>query len=247
MQQVFVEDAALNNNIVTITGSDAVHMNRVLRMKPGEKIRVSTQSGVSMICVLTSLSDEEVQAKVTDAKVRQTELDGRILLFQALPKGDRLETVVEKAVELGASDIYPVAMEHCITKWEESKRAKKQQRFQAIAQAAAMQSKRSRIPDFHELVTFPKALEIAQKECDIRILPYENARGMVATKELLAKIKKDSDVAIFIGPEGGFSDKEIEMAKGTCELVSLGERILRTDTAGILSVGMVMLAKEMGI
>ena len=245
MQQVFVEDAALSNNIVTITGSDAVHMNRVLRMKPGEKIRVSTQSGVSMICELLILSDDEVLAQVTDAEVRQTELDGRIILFQALPKGDRLETVVEKAVELGASDIYPVAMDHCVTKWEESKRAKKQQRFQAIAQAAAMQSKRSRIPDFHELVTFSQALEIAKRECDIRILPYENARGMVATKELLNTITKTSDVAIFIGPEGGFSEKEIEMAKDSCELISLGERILRTDTAGIISVGMVMLAKEM--
>ncbi len=245
MQQVFVEDAAVYNNIVTITGSDAVHMSRVLRMKPGERIRVSTQSGVSMICEVTRLSDEEVEAQVTEAAVRQTELDGRIILFQALPKGDRLETVVEKAVELGASDIYPVAMDHCVTKWEESKRAKKQQRFQAIAQAAAMQSKRSMIPEFHELVTFSQALEIAQKECDVRILPYENARGMIATKELLDAIEKKSNVAIFVGPEGGFSEKEIDKAKDVCDLVSLGERILRTDTAGILSVGMIMLAKEM--
>ena len=244
MQQVFVEDAAVRENTVTITGEDARHLAGVVRIKNGEKVRISTQGGESFLGTVILASKDEVVCEITERSLADTELKGEILLFQALPKGDRLDFIVQKVVELGASAVYPVTMDYCITKWESSKISKKVSRYQAIAEAAAKQSKRSRLPVFESPVNFREALSIAKERCDVLLLPYENEKGMAGTLETIEKIKPESKVAIFIGPEGGFSEKEIELAKGEAEFLSLGRRILRTDTAAILAVGYVMMKME---
>lgn len=243
MYQFFVEDSQIGREFVTITGSDVNHIKNVLRMKPGERIRVSNQKGGDYFCELTELADTFVQADILEERAASTELSSKIYLFQGIPKGDRMETVIEKAVELGVYEIIPVAMKFCVVRLDEKKAAAKQKRWQALSEAAAKQSKRSRIPRIHPVMTYRDAAAYAM-ECDVRLVPYENARGMQATREALESVRPGKSVGILIGPEGGFSEEEIAMVREDMQIISLGKRILRTDTAGIAAMAMLMLQLE---
>lgn len=245
MYQFFVDDAQIGKEFITITGSDVNHIKNVLRMKPGEKIRVSNQKGQDYFCSIIELGDDFVQADILDSEAANTELSSKIYLFQALPKGDRMETVIQKAVELGVHEIIPVAMKYCVVKLDAKKAENKRKRWQAIAESAAKQSKRSLIPVVHEVMSFNEALSYA-KECKVNLVPYENERGMEATKEAVLELKKDDTISVMIGPEGGFSEEEIELVKEeNMKIISLGKRILRTDTAAIATLSMLMLQLEM--
>lgn len=245
MYQFFVDDAQIGKEFITIIGSDVNHIKNVLRMKPGEKIRVSNQKGQDYFCSIIELGDDFVQADILDSEAANTELSSKIYLFQALPKGDRMETVIQKAVELGVHEIIPVAMKYCVVKLDAKKAENKRKRWQAIAESAAKQSKRSLIPVVHEVMSFKEALSYA-KECKINLVPYENERGMEATKEAVLELKKDDTISVMIGPEGGFSEEEIELVKEeNMKIISLGKRILRTDTAAIATLSMLMLQLEM--
>lgn len=243
MYQFFVEDTQIGREYITITGSDVNHIKNVLRMRPGEKIRVSSSSGQDFFCEIAELTDDFVQADILNEKVPGTELPSRIYLFQALPKGDRMEYVIQKAVELGVYEIIPVAMRYCVVKLDQKKAAKKVERWQAISETAAKQSKRSLIPKVHPVMNYREALEYAGT-CDINLVPYENERGMAATIEALDKLRPGRSVSILIGPEGGFSEQEIEAARQKMDVISLGKRILRTDTAACCAMSMVMLRLE---
>lgn len=245
MYQFFVDDAQIGKEFITIIGSDVNHIKYVLRMKPGEKIRVSNQKGQDYFCSIIELGDDFVQADILDSEAANTELSSKIYLFQALPKGDRMETVIQKAVELGVHEIIPVAMKYCVVKLDAKKAENKRKRWQAIAESAAKQSKRSLIPVVHEVMSFKEALSYA-KECKVNLVPYENERGMEATKEAVLELKKDDTISVMIGPEGGFSEEEIELVKEeNMKIISLGKRILRTDTAAIATLSMLMLQLEM--
>ena len=212
MYQFFVDDAQIGKEFITIIGSDVNHIKNVLRMKPGEKIRVSNQKGQDYFCSIIELGNDFVQADILDSEAANTELSSKIYLFQALPKGDRMETVIQKAVELGVHEIIPVAMKYCVVKLDAKKAENKRKRWQAIAESAAKQSKRSLIPVVHEVMSFKEALSYA-KECKVNLVPYENERGMEATKEAVLELKKDDTISVMIGPEGGFSEEEIELLK----------------------------------
>lgn len=245
MYQFFVDDAQIGKEFITIIGSDVNHIKNVLRMKPGEKIRVSNQKGQDYFCSIIELGDDFVQADILDSEAANTELSSKIYLFQALPKGDRMETVIQKAVELGVHEIIPVAMKYCVVKLDAKKAENKRKRWQAIAESAAKQSKRSLIPVVHEVMSFKEALSYA-KECKVNLVPYENERGMEATKEAVLELKKDDTISVMIGPEGGFSEEEIELVKEeNMKIISLGKRILRTDTAAVATLSMLMLQLEM--
>ena len=245
MYQFFVDDAQIGKEFITIIGSDVNHIKNVLRMKPGEKIRVSNQKGQDYFCSIIELGDDFVQADILDSEAANTELSSKIYLFQALPKGDRMETVIQKAVELGVHEIIPVAMKYCVVKLDAKKAENKRKRWQAIAESAAKQSKRSLIPVVHEVMSFKEALSYA-KEWKVNLVPYENERGMEATKEAVLELKKDDTISVMIGPEGGFSEEEIELVKEeNMKIISLGKRILRTDTAAIATLSMLMLQLEM--
>ena len=243
MYQFFVEDGQVGKEYVTITGSDVNHIKNVLRMRPGEKIRVSSRSGQDFFCEIAELTDEFVQADILNEEAPSTELPSRIYLFQALPKGDRMESVIQKAVELGVYEIIPVSMRYCVVKLDEKKAAKKVERWQAISETAAKQSKRSLIPRIHPVMGYPEALAYAAS-CDVNLVPYENERGMQATREALAKLQPGKSISILIGPEGGFAEQEIEAARQKMDVISLGKRILRTDTAACCAMSMVMLYLE---
>lgn len=244
MYQFFVDDAQIGREFVTITGADVNHIKNVLRMKAGEKIRISNQQGCDYYCEISEVTDTFVQADILNEDAASTELPSKIYLFQGIPKGDRMETVIEKAVELGVYEIIPVAMKYCVVKLDAKKEAAKVARWQKQAEAAAKQSKRSIIPKIHPVMSYKEAVEYAM-QCDVHLVPYENERGMQGTREALSTIKAGTSVSVMIGPEGGFAEDEIAQVKDSMQVISLGKRILRTDTAGIAVMSMLMLELEM--
>lgn len=241
MQQIFVNQNVQINTETVITGDDVRHLNKVLRMQPGEVIRISTHEGENYLGEITAIDESQVVLNILE-EVPSTELKQRIYLFQAIPKGDRMETVIEKAVELGVYEIIPVEMKYCVVKLDDKKKKKRIERYQTIAETAAKQSKRSIIPIVHDVMTYKEAVEYA-RSCDVNLVPYECKEGMAATTMALAKLPEAETISIMIGPEGGFADEEIDMVSDM-DVISLGKRILRTDTAAIASMTMVMLACE---
>lgn len=244
MYQFFVEDTQVGASAVTIEGSDVNHIKNVLRMRRGEKVRISTASGQNYFGEIAELSDERVLVDILEASADDTELSNKIYLFQGLPKSDKMEWIIQKAVELGAYEIIPVAMKNCVVKLDAKKAASKAARWQEIAKSAAKQSKRSLIPEVLQPMDYREALKKAE-ELDVVLLPYENERGMAATREAIAQIKPGQSVGIFIGPEGGFADAEIAAAKEKqMQVISLGKRILRTETAGLAALSILMYHLE---
>ena len=245
MYNFFVEESARTGETFRITGADYNHIRNVLRMHPGDVFLVSC-SGQSHLCRLESFGEDTVMAAIQEENYQDTELGVELYLFQGLPKSDKMELIIQKAVELGAAGVIPVEMKRCVVKLEEKKKKSRRERWQAIAESAAKQSKRSRIPEVGEVMSYKAAVDLAG-EMDLFLLPYENERGMAATREALENIRPGMKVAILIGPEGGFDPKEVaQAAEKGARAISLGSRILRTETAAIASVGMCMLYIEMG-
>lgn len=242
MYQFFVAPGQIQGTETIITGSDVNHIRNVLRMKVGERVRISDNEGNDFYCAIAQIGSEEVSLVVLE-RAEDTEPSLKITLFQGLPKGDKMEQVIQKSVELGVSEIIPVAMKNCVVKLDEKRARAKQARWQAIAESAAKQSKRSMIPSVGEVMSFADAAAYAKK-LDVRILPYENQRGLAHTREVFGKIQKGASVGIFIGPEGGYDSSEIALAKDDMEMVSLGNRILRTETAGLCALSMLLYEVE---
>lgn len=246
MQRFFVEPHQIDEEAhqIHITGSDVNHISNVLRMKTGEELWISDGSKYEYRCTIESFEPDEVLLHIVYSQEPEYELPCRIYLFQGLPKADKMELIIQKAVELGAYEIIPVETKRCVVKLDGRKSAKKTVRWQQIAESAAKQSKRMLIPNVHEVLTFREALKYAES-MDVRLVPYELARGMQETKEILAGIEPGQSVGIFIGPEGGFEEKEIEAAiEGGAKPITLGRRILRTETAGLAILSVLMFQLE---
>lgn len=244
MFNFFVDETAKVNGGYNISGNDYNHIVNVLRMNIGEEFLVSFD-GKSDLCELERIEENTVFAKIIEENYQNTELPVKIFLFQGLPKGDKMELIIQKTVELGVDTLVPTEMSHCVVKLDDKKKKSKQNRWQAIAESAAKQSKRNNIPKVFESLPYKKALEMAS-ELDLLLVPYENEEGMAATKKALQKLANVKTVGIIIGPEGGFTDSEIDLAKEIGGIaISLGKRILRTETAAVTSVAMCMLAAEM--
>ena len=177
------------------------------------------------------------------------ELPAGIWLFQGLPKSDKMELIIQKAVELGAAGIIPVATKNAVVKLDAKKEESRLRRWQAIAESAAKQSKRSLVPEIGRVLSFKEAVARMDRDSfDLRLLPYENERGMEATREAFARAGEAKRIAVFIGPEGGFDENEVNLARSADILpVSLGKRILRTETAGLAVLAALMLRLEGGI
>lgn len=236
MYQFFVEPGQinLNDNRVIIVGGDVNHIKNVLRMKPGEELNVSNGlDGREYRCGIEALEENRIICRLRFVKEDNVELPAKVYLFQGLPKGDKMDLIVQKAVELGACEIIPVAARRCVVKLDGKKAAAKTARWQGIAEAAAKQSKRGIIPLVREVTDFREAVREAS-DMDVRLIPYELARGMEKTKRILDGLQPGQRVAVFIGPEGGFEEDEIRLAaESGIEPVTLGRRILRTETAGM--------------
>lgn len=242
MFQFFVEPGQITAQEAEITGGDVNHIRNVLRMKAGEQVRISDQQGQDFLCRIEKLEESRILLRIQE-KCQGTEPPIKITLFQGLPKGDKMELVIQKGVELGASEIVPVAMQNCVVKLDQKRAEHKRARWQAIAESAAKQSKRSLVPVVRPVCTFSEAAAYA-RELDVRLFPYEQERGMAHTREVLQKVKKGDSVGIFIGPEGGFSAGEVESIRHEMEIISLGNRILRTETAGLAALAMLLYEVE---
>jgi len=243
MYNFFVNETEKQGNSFIITESDFNHISNVLRMKTGDEILVSC-NGQASLCKIEIFSDY-IKAEVIEENYHNTNLPIKIHLFQGLPKSDKMELIIQKAVELGVEEITPVEMNRCVVKVEEKKKKSKQERWQSIAESAAKQSKRVVIPKVNNIISYKQFLEKSE-DLSVLLVPYENKEGMKATKEALKEIKSGDTVGIIIGPEGGFSEQEIDLAvEKNGKTISLGSRILRTETAAIASVTMCMLYAEM--
>lgn len=245
MHRFYVEPSSIRNNEIVIDGSDVNHIKNVLRITTGEEIVICDGDGMDYYCEVTSITKEEVVASIKEKVETVTELDTKIYLFQGLPKKDKMELIVQKAVELGAYEIIPVNMKRTIVKIDnEKKEQAKLARWQTIANEASKQSRRGMLPKVHKLVSYKEALAMA-KELDMVIIPYELAKDMDYTRKVMEQAKDCKSIGVFIGPEGGFDDKEIEMAKEIEFMpITLGHRILRTETAGLATLAMLVYNLE---
>ena len=228
MQNFFVYDSQVQGENIYIEGTDVNHIVHVLRMKVGEEVSVHDDVNRKYLCRIEKLLEERVVLSIVEQQESDTELSCPIYLFQGLPKGDKMEWIIQKCVELGVHAIVPVATKRAVVKLDEKKAQKKVNRWNAIAESAAKQSGRGIVPE---------------------VLPVMKwkAAGINATKQLIASVSFGQSVGIFIGPEGGFEEAEVEAAKEIGAVpVTLGRRILRTETAGmtILSILMYHLERE---
>ena len=245
MYQFFVEPSQIQGNRIVITGSDVNHIKNVLRMKAGDEIAVSNgMDGKEYRCGIEAFTEDEIVCGLRFVKEDGVELPSKIYLFQGLPKADKMELIIQKAVELGAFEVIPVAAKRCVVRLDEKKAASKISRWQGIAEAAAKQSKRAVIPKVHSVLSMKEAVAYAQN-MDVRLIPYELAEGMQHTKQMIEAVKPEQSIAVFIGPEGGFEESEIQMAREAgIEPVTLGRRILRTETAGFTVISWLMYQLE---
>lgn len=245
MYRFFVEPSQIQDKRIVITGGDVNHIKNVLRMKIGEEIAVSNGiDGREYRCGIEEYTEDEVICTLRFIKEDGVELSSKIYLFQGLPKADKMELVIQKAVELGVYEVIPVAAKRCVVKLDDKKAAAKIARWQGIAEAAAKQSKRSVIPAVHDVMSMREAIEYA-RDMDIRLIPYELAEDMGHTKSLIGTISSGSSIAVFIGPEGGFEESEVQAAVAAgIEPITLGRRILRTETAGMTVLSWLMYQLE---
>ena len=234
MYRFYIEENQIEQEHIEVTGADVNHMIHVLRLEKGDWVVLCDQAGKDYVCRIADVAKESVLCHIEKVQDSGTELPGRIYLFQALPKQDKMEWIIQKAVELGVYAVVPVKTRRCVVKLnEEAKIKKKVARWQEIARAAGKQSDRGIIPKVYAPMDFGQALSMASSMA-CNLLPYELAEGMEQSRECMAKAAASSSVGIFIGPEGGFEEEEVKQAvEAGCEIISLGKRILRTETAGL--------------
>lgn len=262
MFRFFVAPEQIVGDRVMVTGEDVNHMKNVLRMKPGEKVRISNGSDEDYFCTIEELKDGQVLLHVDSRETSSIELPVQIYLFQGLPKSDKMEWIIQKAVELGVYAVVPVAMKRSVVKLDQKKAVSRVKRWNSIAESAAKQSGRMMIPQVQMPVTFAQAVEQAD-QMDYKLLPYENEEGMEGVRcilgELAERVSRQRraaeegreteasplQIGIFIGPEGGFEPEEVHLAQQkNWKRISLGRRILRTETAGMALLSILVYLLE---
>ncbi len=244
MPRFFVSPDSVKENEIEITGIDVNHIKNVLRMQAGERIEVCDGEGNDYVCVIKSLERDSVLLDIEEIHPSGTELKKKIYLFQGLPKSDKMELIIQKAVELGVYEIIPTVTSRCIVKIDAKKEDKKIARWQQIAESAAKQSGRGIIPKIKAPMSLKEAFEYS-KSIDTVLIPYEKSEGIDSARAILTKAGEGSSVAVFIGPEGGFEEKEIEFAENNgAYAITLGKRILRTETAGLCILSVLMMNFE---
>ena len=244
MQNFFVYDSQVQGENIYIEGTDVNHIVHVLRMKVGEEVSVHDDVNRKYLCRIEKLLEERVVLSIVEQQESDTELSCPIYLFQGLPKGDKMEWIIQKCVELGVHAIVPVATKRAVVKLDEKKAQKKVNRWNAIAESAAKQAGRALIPQIATCISFVKALRMCNG-LDAALIPYEKAEGMQHARDQVRALHGKHSIGIFIGPEGGFEESEIEAARAAGAIpITLGHRILRTETAGLTMLSILMFELE---
>lgn len=244
MHHFFVTPQQISGDKIRIEGGDVNHMKNVLRMKLHEKAEISDGESRTYLCEVEAYEEDVAVLHILEEMEADTEPASKLYLFQGLPKSDKMELIVQKAVELGVYQVIPVAMKRSVVRLDDKKAAKKADRWNSIAESAAKQAGRSRIPEVTMPLSYNEALKMAE-ELDVTLLPYELAGGMKVTREVIRQIKSGQSVGIFIGPEGGFEPEEVDAAVSMgAKVITLGRRILRTETAGLATLAVLMFELE---
>ena len=244
MHHFFVTPQQISGDKIRIEGGDVNHMKNVLRMKLHEKAEISDGESRTYLCEVEAYEEDAAVLHILEEMEADTEPASKLYLFQGLPKSDKMELIVQKAVELGVYQVIPVAMKRSVVRLDDKKAAKKADRWNSIAESAAKQTGRSRIPEVTMPLSYNEALKMAE-ELDVTLLPYELAGGMEVTREVIRQIKSGQSVGIFIGPEGGFEPEEVDAAVSMgAKVITLGRRILRTETAGLATLAVLMFELE---
>lgn len=244
MQHFFVTPDQVTEQFIYIEGSDVNHMKNVLRMKSGEELYVSDGNNREYLCKVECYEENRAVLTIEEEKKSDRELPSKIVLFQGLPKNDKMEWIVQKAVELGVHEVIPVSTKRAVVKLDAKKAAKKTARWTEIAKSAAKQAGRGILPSVGDVVNFNEALKIAEN-LDVVLIPYELASGMNETRQIIDHIKPGQSIGIFIGPEGGFEKEEVKKAlESGAKEITLGRRILRTETAGLMVLSVLVYQFE---
>ncbi len=249
MATFYIKKSQIDNNKIIISDDDLHHIKDVLRLKCGEEVEFYDEDEVRYTCKLAEYRDKTALFNIEDIQKVSIELPVNITLYQGLPKSDKMEFIIQKGTELGLNTIVPVVMDRSITKLDNKNFESKKVRWEKIAKEAASQSRRQHIPQIYHYINFENIIENVQKY-DIVLLPYENENN-VSLKDAIKAYKDNGNIikniAIIIGPEGGFSQEEINKISNidNVKIVTLGKRILRTETAGISAISMLVYEFEL--
>ncbi|MFD1609878.1 16S rRNA (uracil(1498)-N(3))-methyltransferase [Oceanobacillus luteolus] len=240
MQRYFIlKDDAWSETDVTIYGEDVHHISRVMRGEVGDRIICNHRNGRAAICEISEISNDKVRANIVDWQDQDVELPIEVTIVQGLPKGDKMDFILQKGTELGADSFIPYKAERSIVVWDEKKMKKKLQRFGKIVKEASEQSHRNKIPTIHDLVSIKQLIEVSD-QFDVKIFAYEEEAKTTSYQsfaEVLKEMNSGMQLLICIGPEGGFSEKEAELLKeNDFKPVRFGPRILRTETAALYAL-----------
>ena len=238
MHRFFVEPSQIGEKEIVITGPDVNHIRNVLRMRAGEELLAADGQGSEYRCILRELQDSEIRAEICRKLSGSAELPSRITLFQGLPKSDKMDLIIQKCVELGVFRIVPVTTKRTVVKLDAKKEESRRKRWTAVSESAAKQSGRGIIPEISGVQSFREAVEEAG-ELDVCLIPYEKAENMARTREILSGLPAGASIGVFIGPECGFEEEEVrEAMEAGARPITLGRRILRTETAGMAVLAM---------
>ena len=244
MHRFFAEPGQIGEKEIVITGADVNHIRNVLRMRADEEVLIADGQGAEYRCKLTDLGENEVLAQILWKLDGNAELASAVTLFQGLPKSDKMDLIVQKCVELGVDRIVPVSTKRAVVKLDAKKEETRLKRWNTISESAAKQSGRGVIPEVSGVMSFEKALEEAKK-LEVLLIPYERAEHMAETRRVMGEIRPGQSVGVFIGPEGGFEESEVEEAVAAgAKAITLGKRILRTETAGLAVMAMLSYLLE---
>ena len=253
MPRFFVRPDQINDGKIYINGDDSFHISRALRMAAGEHITVCDENGVEYDCILREFLPDRVISDIVSSKMSDAEPPFHVHIYQGLPKGDRLDTVIQKSVECGAHEITTFESEFCVAKSKADGEKNKLERRNRIAVEAAKQSGRAILPGVHPTVSFDAMLEGASK-ADVCLFCYEGEGtlpiGNFIKREIISQIftekQRPPRISIVVGSEGGFSKKEAEKAKNAgFSMCGLGKRILRTETAAVFALCCLVYENEL--
>lgn len=246
MPKFFVKNEQINNNIITIINEDVNHIKNVLRLKVDDNIQIcSIDTSINYDCKIFKINNESIDCIIVNQKKSKCESNIYINIFQGIPKSDKMELVIQKSVELGANEITPVEMQRCVVKIDEKSKQKKRERWQKISEVAAKQSGRDIVPKINDIVNIKSICNLINKY-DILLLAYENERNNTLKRELMKLKEKDNlKIGIIIGPEGGLEEQEVNMLKHAgAKVITLGNRILRTETVALVVTAIIMYELE---
>ena len=247
MTRLFLETIEASSGSILLGSDDSRYLSQVLRMKEGDELTVVLKDGIEALCKVDDAGRTNVTLNIISTKKNTSEPPFGITLYQSVSKGERMELTIQKCVELGVTKIVPVFSARCVVKPDKPDRQKaKTQRWQKIALEAARQSGRGIIPEVTEPMLFEQAVKDAASS-DVVLFPWEEERA-VTLKQALARVPREDlkTVAVFIGPEGGYEEKEAQLAReDNAVTVTIGQRILRTETAGAAVLAMLLYEYEL--